>query len=186
MAQLVKNLPVMHETQVRSMGWEDPLEKEMATHSSILAWKIPWTEELEGCSPWGHKESDTTERLTHIAWCSILRDWILNWPPRFSLLGLQRPAEKLSVPLGSHILFHFPTSARADGPDRKHPFSNHPVPSPLEKSVLQDVTFPLEHDLKKALEYFPASSSHSPSLTGLQWDVLQTEGSSDTIHLETK
>ena len=66
MAQLVKNLPVMHETQVRSMGWEDPLEKEMATHSSILAWKIPWTEELEGCSPWGHKESDTTERLTHI------------------------------------------------------------------------------------------------------------------------
>jgi len=40
-----KNLPVMQETQVRSLGWEDPLEKQMATHSSILAWKIPWTEE---------------------------------------------------------------------------------------------------------------------------------------------
>ena len=46
MAQLVKNLPEMQETQVWSLGGEDPLEKEMATHSSILAWKIPWTEEL--------------------------------------------------------------------------------------------------------------------------------------------
>ena len=68
----------------------------------------------------------------------------------------------------------------------ENPFSNHPVPSPLEQSVLQDVTFPLEYDFKKALEYFPASLSHSPSLTGLQRGVLQTEGSSDIIHLETK
>ena len=45
MAQTVKRLPAMWETQVRSLGWEDPLEKEMATHSSTLAWKIPWTEE---------------------------------------------------------------------------------------------------------------------------------------------
>ena len=44
-AQLVKNLPAMQETPVRFLGWEDPLEKEMAIHSSILAWKIPWTEE---------------------------------------------------------------------------------------------------------------------------------------------
>ena len=42
---LVKNLPAMQETQVRSLGWEDPLEKGMATHSSILAWKFPWTQE---------------------------------------------------------------------------------------------------------------------------------------------
>ena len=44
-AQLFKNLPAMKETWVRSLGWEDPLEKEMAAHSSILAWKIPWTVE---------------------------------------------------------------------------------------------------------------------------------------------
>ena len=44
-AQMVKNLPAMQDTQVRSLGQEDPLEKEMATHSSILAWEIPWTEE---------------------------------------------------------------------------------------------------------------------------------------------
>ena len=46
MAQMVKNLPAMQETQVQSLGQEDPLEKEMATHSCILAWRIPWTEEL--------------------------------------------------------------------------------------------------------------------------------------------
>ena len=63
-AQMVKHLTAMQETQVRSLGWEDPLEKEMATHSSILAWEIPWTERV-GHSPWVHKESDTTERLTH-------------------------------------------------------------------------------------------------------------------------
>ena len=44
-AQTVKNPSAMHETWVRSLDWEDPLEKEMATHSSILAWRIPWTEE---------------------------------------------------------------------------------------------------------------------------------------------
>ena len=50
---VLKNLPAVQETQVRSLGWEDPLEKEMATHSSILAWEIPWRE--EPCSPWGLK-----------------------------------------------------------------------------------------------------------------------------------
>ena len=47
-AQTVKRLPAIRETQVQSLGWEDPLEKAMATHSSILAWKIPWTEESGG------------------------------------------------------------------------------------------------------------------------------------------
>ena len=62
MAQTVKNLPAMQETQVLSLGQEDPLEKGMATHSSILAWRIPWTE--AGYSPWGHKRVNMTERLT--------------------------------------------------------------------------------------------------------------------------
>ena len=53
----------MQETWVRFLGWEDLLEKEMATHSSVLAWKIPWTESLVGYSPWGRKESDMTEKL---------------------------------------------------------------------------------------------------------------------------
>ena len=52
-AQMVKRLPAMWETQVQSLGWEDPLEKEMATHSNILAWKIPWTEEPGGLQVMG-------------------------------------------------------------------------------------------------------------------------------------
>ena len=64
MAQTVKNLPAVRETWVRSLAWEDPLEKEMTTHSSILPWRIPWTEEPGGYSPWGHKELDTPEQLT--------------------------------------------------------------------------------------------------------------------------
>ena len=58
-AQLVKNLPKMQETQVQFQGQEDPLEKEMSTHSSILAWKIPWTEESGGLQSMGLPESDT-------------------------------------------------------------------------------------------------------------------------------
>ena len=59
--QRLKRLPPMQEIWVQSLGREDPLEKEMATHSSILAWRIPWTEEPS--SPQGRKESDMTERL---------------------------------------------------------------------------------------------------------------------------
>ena len=53
MAQLVKNLPAMWETWVQPLGWEDPLEKGMATHSSIIAWKMPWTEEPGGLQSMG-------------------------------------------------------------------------------------------------------------------------------------
>ena len=53
----------MQEIQVQFLGWEDPLEKETATHSSILTWKIPWTGSLAGYSPWGRKELHTTEQL---------------------------------------------------------------------------------------------------------------------------
>ena len=63
MVQRLKRLPAMWETWILSLGWEDPLEKEMATHSSILAWRIPWMEELSELKSTGHKESDTTERL---------------------------------------------------------------------------------------------------------------------------
>ena len=57
MAQLVKNPPTRRETWVRSLGWEDPLEKGTATHSSVLAWRIPWTVQSMG----SQRESDTTE-----------------------------------------------------------------------------------------------------------------------------
>ena len=63
-AQLIKNLPAVQEMQVRSLGWEDPVEKEMATHSSILTWKISWTEEPGGL------QSTGLQRVGH--------DWVTN------------------------------------------------------------------------------------------------------------
>ena len=63
MAQMVKRLSTMQETRVRSLGWEDLLQKEMAIHSSTIAWKIPWTEEPGRLQSMGSLESDTTERL---------------------------------------------------------------------------------------------------------------------------
>ena len=59
MAQRVKHLPALRETQVRTLGWEDPLEKEMPTHSSTLAWKIPWMEEP------GRLQSTESQRVGH-------------------------------------------------------------------------------------------------------------------------
>ena len=59
LAQRIKHLPAMREIRVRSLGWEDPLEKEMATHSSILAWRIPWTEEPGGLQSTGVAKSRT-------------------------------------------------------------------------------------------------------------------------------
>ena len=63
-AQMIKNLPAMWETQVQSLGQEDPLGKGMATHSSILAWKIPWTEEPAGLQSMGSQR--------------VGRDWVTN------------------------------------------------------------------------------------------------------------
>ena len=76
-AQLVKNLPAMQETLVQSLGWEDPLDKGMATHSSLLAWKIHGQSSLAGYSPWGRKESDMTEQLS-LGTITINRS--LNYP----------------------------------------------------------------------------------------------------------
>ena len=65
MAQTIKNLPAIWETQVLSFSWEDPLEEGMAIHSSIFAWKIPWTKEPGGLESIGSTESDTTEATKH-------------------------------------------------------------------------------------------------------------------------
>ena len=69
-AQRIKRLPAMQETQVQSLGWEDPLEKEMATHSSTLAWRIPWTEEP------GRLQSTGSQRVGH-DWATSLQ-WLYN------------------------------------------------------------------------------------------------------------
>ena len=75
---MVKNLPEMQDTQVRSLGQEDPLEKGMSTHSSLLAWRIPWTDETGGL-PSMESQLDTTERLTFSL--SNIIVWRRKWQP---------------------------------------------------------------------------------------------------------
>ena len=96
--QLVKNLPAMQETRVRSLGWEDPLEKGKATHSSILAWRIPRTV----YSPWGRKESDTSERLalTHLNLKFCLLRFCLQIQSHSEVLGSEGFNESIGQGLG--------------------------------------------------------------------------------------
>ena len=70
-AQSVKNLPAVQETQVQSLGWEDPLEKGMATHPAFLLGEFHGQRSLVGFSPWGRQESDTTEQLIRELWLLI-------------------------------------------------------------------------------------------------------------------
>ena len=67
---MVKNLPAMHETRVQFLGWEGPLEKKMTTHSSILTWEIPWTEEPGRLQSIGLQHSETTKQLTQLNFAS--------------------------------------------------------------------------------------------------------------------
>ena len=76
MAQMVKRLSTMWETQVQSLGREDPLEKEMAIHSSTIAWEIPWTEEPGRLQSMGVAESDMTEQL-HFHFLLVKDAWVL-------------------------------------------------------------------------------------------------------------
>ena len=89
-AKMVNNLSAMQETQIQSLGWEDPLDKGMATHSSILAWKISWTEEPDGLQSWACKQSDISECLTlshTCCCCSVTQLFPTLWDPMdYSLL----------------------------------------------------------------------------------------------------
>ena len=89
MAQMVKNLPAMQETWVWSLGQKDPLEEGMATHSSILAWRIPWTEEPGGLQSTGLQRVGQTERLTHspyvLIFCIQRETKLCTSPPDFTL-----------------------------------------------------------------------------------------------------
>ena len=84
MAQTVKILPAVQETRVESLDWEDPLEKEMATHSTTLAWKIPWTEEPDRLQSTGSQSRTRLKRLStqnaHIKWTEVVTQLVKNQP----------------------------------------------------------------------------------------------------------
>ena len=85
MAQVVKNQPAMWETWVQSLGWEDPLEEDMTTHSSILAWRIPWTEELCGLQ-FRVTKSQTRLKQFHTHSDSILKSRDITLPTKLSIV----------------------------------------------------------------------------------------------------
>ena len=122
-AQMVKHLSTMWETWVRSLGWEDSLEKEMATHSSTLALKIPWTEELgEGYYPLGAKELGTTERL-HFHF------HIFYWASQVALVVKNPPANAGDVrDLGS-----IPSSRRSPGEGHDNPLQCSCLENPMDR-----------------------------------------------------
>ena len=88
---------------VPSLGREDPLEKEVATHSSILAWRIPWREKLVGSRPWSHKELDRTERRTlshthtHVYKCIYMTDYFMSFVKNLRILEFSQRTEVLIV-----------------------------------------------------------------------------------------
>ena len=89
LVQMVKNLPAMQETWVQPLGWEDPLEKGKATHSSILAWKIPWTEGPGGIQSMGsqrvrHYWATKQQHISHQSWASLQT---LEWSSKHSWVG---------------------------------------------------------------------------------------------------
>ena len=88
-AQMVKHLPTMRETRVQSLGQEDLLQKEMATHSSILAWKIPWMEESDRLQSWGRKESDKTEQLHFHFPKGWFPQLFVHWAQRSAFSGVE-------------------------------------------------------------------------------------------------
>ena len=116
----MKTLPAMQEMLeiwVRFLGWEDPLEEGIAAHSSILAWRTPRTEEPGSLYSWGHKESDTTERLTHtrVNGASQVAQWVKNVPAMQEMLeiwvqflGQENPLEEGTATHSSILAWRIP------------------------------------------------------------------------------
>ena len=123
-AQMIKNLPAMQETWVLSLGWENPLEKEMATHSSILAWEIPWTEELGGLQSMGSqrvghnlannsfKETPESSLLLCTMWGYMNKEVSPHQTWNLGLPASRTVRNKISVVYKPPSLWYFVAAAR--------------------------------------------------------------------------
>ena len=118
-AKTIKNLPAMPETWVWSLGWEDPLEMGIATNSSILAWRIPWTEVPGNYSSWDHKELDRTEQLTHThthpIFCLSVTQLIDIWTVLNFMAIMSHAAMTITYNILSGYMFSIPLEAELLG-----------------------------------------------------------------------
>ena len=140
----------MQETQVRSLGWEDPLEKDMVAHSNILAWRIPWKRRLAGYSLWRHKELDTTECtcMHSVQFSSVAQSCLtLCDPMNHSAPGL--PVHH-QLPEFTQTHIHWV----GDATQPSHPLSSAspPAPNPSQhQNLFQWVNS--SHEVAKVLEF---------------------------------
>ena len=122
-AQMVKYLPAMWETQVQSLGWEDPLEKEMETHSSTLAWKIHGQRSLVYYSPWGHRESDMTQSSFTFTFTTL------------KLLGFPGGSVVKNPPASARDSGLIPGSGRSPGEGNSNPLQYSYLKNPMDRGA---------------------------------------------------
>ena len=132
---MVKNLPVMQEMQVQSLGWEDPLEKEMATYSGILAWKIPWTGEPDGLQSMGsqrvgHDWVTNTFTLTYFA--NIASQSLVLFYSFYSMLGLPGSSEGKASASNAGDLGLIPGSGRSPEEGHVNPLLYSCLENPMD------------------------------------------------------
>ena len=149
---MVKNLPAMWETQVWSLGWEDPLEKGMATHFSIFAWRIPWTRSLVGYNPWScrvglnnwttnthtHRHTNTHIYLAAMGLIRCDRRDLVPWSgikPRPPALGTQSLSHWITREVPSFILLHVDTQFPSISFLKQMPFPSWAILAPLSKII---------------------------------------------------
>ena len=152
---MVKNPPAMQEILVQSLGWEDPLKKEMASHTSILTWGIPWREEPGGYSPRGGKESDMTEQLTLLVshQTSDNSDSKFSSVQSLSHVWLCDPMYRLPCPSPTPAAFSNYVHRVGDAIQSSHPLLSPSPPAlnlPQHQGPLQWVSS--SHQVAKALE----------------------------------
>ena len=120
---MVKYLPAMWETQVQSLGWEDPLEKEMETHSSTLAWKIHGQRSLVCYSPWGHRESDMTQSNFTFTFTTL------------KLLGFPSGSVVKNPPASARDSGLIPGSGRSPGEGNSNPLQYSYLKNPMDRGA---------------------------------------------------
>ena len=180
MAQMIKNLPSMQETKVQFLGWEDQLEKGMATHSSTLAWRIPWTEEPGGLQTMGLQKTGH-DWATHTWWYSGVAVWLLR-------LGLNRLCRFCFLLLGCLLWAEAHHQAQPSSPEKARPErpSDHSLAEPPAAASIHRPAWvsPGVSTCSPAEPSDDCSPYHSPTATS--WEKLCDNKAAMPLFLTSK